>query len=110
MKDRKKAVALTYKRDVDDAPKVVAGGKGQIADRIISIARKSGVSIHSDEDLVEVLEALDVDTEIPESLYQAVAEVLLLIYEINRNFSLDRQNICDAAATTEKSDGHCPKL
>ena len=96
MKDYKKAVALTYRKNVDDAPKVLAKGKGLIADQIISIARKSGVDIYPDRDLVEVLEALDLNTEIPESLYQAVAEVLVFIYEINKNMQSGGQESGDA--------------
>jgi len=83
MKNPKKAVALGYKRDIDEAPKVLAKGTGAIADQIVSVARKNGVAIYPDGDLVEILEALDINIEIPENLYRAVAEVLVFIYDIN---------------------------
>jgi len=87
MKDLKKAVALKYDRKVDDAPTVLAKGKGLIADQILSIAKKNGLPIYPDRDLVEALEALDLNIEIPEELYRAVAEVLVFIYDINKKLA-----------------------
>lgn len=81
---RRKAVALRYQAESDAAPRIVAKGAGYLADRILDLARRHGVSIHEDRDLVEVLSKLDVDTPIPESLYRAVAEVLAFVYRLNR--------------------------
>ena len=78
-----KAVALTYDTQKDKAPRVVAKGKGYLADKIIEIARQHDVPLYEDQNLVQVLEALDIETEIPPELYQAVAEVLAFIYRIN---------------------------
>lgn len=80
---RAKAVALRYKPDTDAAPRVVAKGRGQVADRIQAIAREHHVPLREDPNLVEVLEALDVDLEIPPELYRAVAEVLVFVYRLN---------------------------
>lgn len=80
----KKAVALKYHKEKDNAPKVVAKGKGSIADKIIEIARENKVPMVPDGDLVQVLEALDLEFEIPSQLYRAVAEVLVFVYDINR--------------------------
>ena len=80
----KKAVALRYDKDKDNAPKLVAKGKEYIAERIIEIAKKNRVPIYPDRDLVQVLEALDMDFEIPAELYRAVAEVLVFIHDLNR--------------------------
>ena len=80
---KKKAVALRYKEDEDSAPKVLAKGKGILAEKIIELARESGVEIYEDSDLVEVLSAIDVGNEIPKELYRAVAEVLAFIYRMN---------------------------
>ncbi|MBW1705105.1 MAG: EscU/YscU/HrcU family type III secretion system export apparatus switch protein [Deltaproteobacteria bacterium] len=80
----KKAVALKYDKDKDYAPKLVAKGKDYIAERIIEIAKENRVPIYPDRDLVQVLEALDLDFEIPAELYRAVAEVLVFVYDLNR--------------------------
>ncbi len=80
----KKAVALKYDRDKDNAPKVVAKGKGYIAEKIIQTARENNVPLYEDKNLSQVLEALDLDTEIPHELYRAVAEVLAFIYKLNK--------------------------
>jgi len=81
--ERRRAVALRYETGRDAAPRVVAKGAGLLAERIIEIARKHGVHIHEDPDLVAVLAKLDVDVEIPEELYRAVAEVLAFVYRLN---------------------------
>jgi flagellar biosynthesis protein len=80
---RRKAVALRYQSGSDAAPKVVAKGAGLLADRILELAREHGVHVHEDPDMVEVLSKLNVDTEIPEALYRAVAEVLAFVYRLN---------------------------
>lgn len=78
----KKAVALKYNKEKDRAPKVVAKGKGEIAKNIIKIAEENELPIKKDEDLVELLTKIDIDKEIPENLYKAVAEVFSFIYNI----------------------------
>ena len=83
-KKTSKAVALTYDNKKQRAPKVVAKGKGNIAEKIIDIARQHDIPLYTDKNLVQVLEALDLETEIPPELYQAVAEVLAFIYRLNK--------------------------
>ena len=78
-----KAVALRYERSKDGAPRVVAKGRGHVADSIVAIAREHNVPLVADRNLVEVLEALDINLEIPPELYRAVAEVLAFVYRIN---------------------------
>jgi flagellar biosynthesis protein len=77
-----KAVALRYDKKEDKAPKVVAKGKGEIAQKIIQIAKEHELPIKKDEDLVELLTKIDLDREIPPNLYKAVAEVFSFIYNI----------------------------
>jgi flagellar biosynthesis protein len=79
----KKAVALRYQQDRDQAPRVVAKGRGKIAEKIVALAHEHKVPLVEDRNLMQVLEALDVDTEIPAELYQAVAEVLVFVYRMN---------------------------
>ncbi len=80
----KEAVALTYDREKQSAPKVAAKGKGRIAQKIIDIARQHDIPIKDDPDLIEVLSTLDIDEEIPPELYVAVAELLAFIYSANK--------------------------
>ncbi len=78
-----KAAALRYDPNRDAAPKVVAKGRGHVAEAITAIAREHHVPVHADPNLVEVLEALDVELEVPPALYRAVAEVLAFVYRLN---------------------------
>ena len=84
MEKKSKAVALTYDKEKDAAPRVVAKGRGPIAEKIIETARDHQVPMVEDENLVQVLEALDLETQIPPELYRAVAEVLAFVYRLNR--------------------------
>jgi flagellar biosynthesis protein len=78
-----RAAALRYDRAKDHAPRLVAKGQGQVAQKIIAIARDYGVPLHEDPNLVATLSALELETEIPPELYRAVAEVLIFIYRLN---------------------------
>ncbi len=78
----KKAVAIRYDTESDDAPRVVAKGDRLLAERILELAKEHDIHIHEDPDLVAVLGKLDVDTEIPEDLYRAVAELLAYVYRL----------------------------
>ena len=64
--------------------RVVARGKGEIARKIIEIAKEHNIPLYEDKELSQVLEALDLDTEIPTELFRAVAEVLAFIYRMNK--------------------------
>lgn len=77
-----KAAALKYDIDNDSAPKITAKGKGETANNIIKIARENNIPIKKDEDLVELLSQLDLDKEIPASMYKAVAEIFSFIYDM----------------------------
>ena len=78
-----KAVALKYDKEKDQAPKVIAKGKAEIAEKIIKIAKAHNLPLYEDKHLVQILEALDLETEIPPEFYRAVAEVLAFIYRLN---------------------------
>ena len=81
-KKLKKAVALEYDMDNSSAPKVTAKGKGEQAKNIIKIAEENEIPIKKDEDLVELLSAIDIDKEIPPSMYKAVSEIFAFIYDL----------------------------
>ena len=80
----KKAVALKYDKDKDKAPKVKAKGKGEVAKNIIKIAEEYNLPIKKDEDLVELLSKVEIEKDIPENLYKAVAEVFSFVYKITK--------------------------
>jgi flagellar biosynthetic protein FlhB len=80
------AVALKYEPDRAKAPYVVAKGRDLIALRIKEIAKESGVQTVENPTLARGLyEATEIGDMIPPDLYQAVAEVLALVYSINKN-------------------------
>ena len=74
------AVALAY--DGKGAPRVVAKGSGDIADKILATAREHGVPLQPDADLVRLLAQLDLGEEIPRALYVAVAHVLAFAWAV----------------------------
>ena len=84
METTPKAVALKYDQEKANAPKVVAKGRGEVAEKIIEIAKAHNLPLYEDKNLVSILEALEVESEIPPELYRAVAEVLAFIYRLNR--------------------------
>lgn len=75
------AVALAYQTG-DLAPKVVAKGRGLIAEQIIARAREHGVYVHESKELVALLMQVDMDSHIPPGLYRAIAELLAWLYRI----------------------------
>lgn len=81
---RKEAVALGYHADGHEAPKVLAKGKGIVAENILEKAAHNDIPIQKDPSLVELLGKLNINETIPEELYQAVAEVFAFIYKTNQ--------------------------
>lgn len=78
---RKLAVALEYKPESkDDAPRVVALGKGDIAERLSAMAKEAGIPVVQDSDLAHILSAVDIGAEIPAESFFAVAEILRYVY------------------------------
>lgn len=77
----KNAVALAYQSG-DLAPKVVAKGRGLVAEQIIARAKEHGVFVHESKELVALLSQVDLDDHIPPALYRAVAELLAWIHWI----------------------------
>ncbi len=83
MDKKKKAVAIKYDKKAGNAPKVLAKGKGLVADNIIDTAKSHEVPVFVDEKLSSQLMQLQIGQEIPESLYAVVAEVLVFISKID---------------------------
>ena len=74
------AVALAY--EGGDAPKVVAKGRGLVAEQIIFVAQEHGVFVHESKELVSLLMEIDLDKQIPATLYRTIAELLAWLYHI----------------------------
>jgi flagellar biosynthesis protein len=79
-----KAVALGYDPIKDEAPRVLAAGKGKLAEQIIQVAAQNGIPIRDDPVLTAALMEIDINQTIPTELYRVVAEVLSYIYRIQQ--------------------------
>ena len=77
----KKAVALSYDENKNAAPIIVASGMGYIAEKMIEVARESGVPVYEDNSLATMLTQLNLGAEIPTELYQAIIDIY--IYFLN---------------------------
>lgn len=80
---QREAVALAY-RQTDAAPRVVARGRGLVAEEIIARAKEHGVYVHESPELVALLLQVDIDQHIPPQLYLAVAELLAWLYRVEK--------------------------
>jgi flagellar biosynthesis protein len=79
---RRRATALHYEHG-ERAPRVTATGSGLVAERIVAAAREAGVPVREDPALVEALGALELEAEVPEALWVAVAETLAWAYRVD---------------------------
>ncbi|CUA96614.1 EscU/YscU/HrcU family type III secretion system export apparatus switch protein [Thiomonas bhubaneswarensis] len=78
----RQAVALRYDADAAGAPQVVAKGQGLVAEAIVARAKEAGVYVHESPQLVQLLMAVDLDSQIPPALYTAVAELLAWLWRL----------------------------
>lgn len=74
----KRAIALEYDPH-EDAPKVIASGRGAVAERIIEKAKEAAVPVHRDDKLADTLSRLEIGEMIPPELYEVVAEILVFV-------------------------------
>ncbi|MDP4172799.1 MAG: EscU/YscU/HrcU family type III secretion system export apparatus switch protein [Bacteroidota bacterium] len=79
----KGAIALGYNIEKDNAPKILAKGSGELAERIIAIAKENKILIKDDPLLFDSLYSLEVGEEIPVRLFQVIAELLAFVYRVN---------------------------
>lgn len=77
------AVAVRYDAQKEQSPRVIAKGKGLIAEKILELARQHDIPVYQDADLVELLAQVELFDEVPPELYTAVAEVLVWVYKVN---------------------------
>ena len=78
------AVALKYDMEQDTAPRVVAKGRGHVAENIMAAAQKNAIPVYQNKTLVNMLMALEIDREIPPELYRTIAEVMAYVYRIDK--------------------------
>jgi flagellar biosynthesis protein len=83
MNRQKQAVALRYEAKKDRAPKVTSKGRGFLAEKILELAREHNIPIRHDKNLLQVLSRLDLKQEVPQEVYQAVAEILAFVYRLS---------------------------
>ncbi|NLL75732.1 MAG: flagellar biosynthesis protein FlhB [Clostridiales bacterium] len=79
MKEKpRQAIALAYDPD-DEVPRIIAGGQGELAERIIERAKEADIPIHKDDKLADTLSRLEIGDMIPPELYEVVAEILVFV-------------------------------
>lgn len=79
----KQAIALEYNPG-EDAPKVIASGRGILAEKIIEKAQESNVPVHRDDKLADTLSRLEIGEMIPPELYEVVAEILIFVDSMDK--------------------------
>jgi flagellar biosynthesis protein len=82
--NRKEAVALKYDGQETNAPVVVAKGKGETAEKIVSLASEHNIPIQEDASLVHLLSKIEIEESIPPELYEVVAELFAFIYKLDK--------------------------
>ena len=91
-KSRQIAVALSYDETAEDAPRVIAKGYGERAEKILRLAFENDVKVRHDPDLAQILAAVEVDCEIPVEAFAAVAEILTYLYSANERVRAGKRN------------------
>ncbi len=79
---RKKSVALKYNPPEDTAPKIIASGYGEVAQKIRDIAKENNIPLYQDEDLAGFLVKLNIGEYIPEELYKILAQIFAWVWEV----------------------------
>lgn len=82
---RDMAVALRYNQEQDNAPKIVASGRGLVAKKILEQAREHGVPVQENPEVAQLLAGLEIGQEVPPELYGVIAEVLAFVYSLDSN-------------------------
>ena len=82
-KKPKQAIALEYKPE-EEAPRIIASGRGALAERIIEKAKEADVPVHRDDKLADTLSRLEIGDMIPPELYEVVAEILIFVDSMDK--------------------------
>ncbi|WP_322010996.1 EscU/YscU/HrcU family type III secretion system export apparatus switch protein [Paraburkholderia sp. J12] len=105
---RKTAAALAYDTPSDQAPRVVAKGYGLVADMIVQRAKEAGLYVHQSPEMVSLLMQVDLDAKIPPRLYQAVAELLAWLHQLEAADAEKAAQAQKAAAASSPSASFDP--
>ncbi len=87
----KTAVALAYDPNEDGAPRVIASGKGILAEKIIEQAKDNKIPVHQDDKLAQTLSKLEIGEMIPPELYEVVAEILIFVDAMDKIKAKDKR-------------------
>jgi len=103
--DKKETIAVAVQQTDGrtQTPKVIAGGRGGVAQQILEIAFQNGIKVREDADLAELLATVDVGSEIPLDAFAAVAEILTYVYQIN-NAMAPEADASQETTDTERID------
>ncbi len=85
-KDVKEVAALKYSPHEGGAPKLVAVGKGEIAEQIITVAKEHNIPLYEDANLSRTLNLFNIGDEIPKELYEVVAQILIFVGDIDKSY------------------------
>ena len=97
------AIAVKQNDGQKQTPKIIAGGRGRIAEQILEVAFSKGIKVREDADLAQILSVVDVDSEIPIEAFATVAEILTYVYEANTAMS-PKKNINNQVSDTPTAD------
>lgn len=101
---KERAISVALKEDNKGrAPRVIAAGRGSVAEQILALAFANGVKVREDADLAELLSAVDLDSEIPLEAFTAVAEILSYVYRANGEMQADEAITPEQWAQEDKS-------
>lgn len=101
-RQEKKAVALRYNIEEDVAPKIIAVGKGAVAENIVKVAEENEIMIRQNDKLVKELIQFKVGTEIPPELYEIVAQILVFVETMDREKSLKLKDTKESPRKTRQ--------
>jgi len=87
----KRAAAISYNHENDDAPVLAAFGEGYLAERIVSAAKESGVPVVEDPDAAALFSKASIGDEIPPEMYEVVARILVFIADVDRKYGSLRE-------------------
>jgi flagellar biosynthesis protein len=85
-KTKKRAAAISYEPENDNAPILAAFGEGYLAEKIIKTGKEAGIPVMRDPELASVLSQVSVGDEIPPDLYEVVAKILVFVGDVDRSY------------------------
>lgn len=100
------SLAIALQGEGSARPRVVASGRGALAEQILEIAFANDVKVRSDADLAEILAAVDVDSEIPLAALATVAEILSYVYRAEQGVGQRRSRSPDTTETADRKEDH----